>query len=113
MGITEILGRIWLFSTNKTKSFESFSKQPTQLIVDLNSSLQHIIVTKDCYFLSNTYKSNFEASFYNKEELNKERYVPFLSNKPGFCTLHKNSSYSELLFKLKIKVHILFLNLSA
>ena len=45
MGITEILRRIWLFSANKTKSFESFSKQPTQLIVKLNSSLRHIIVT--------------------------------------------------------------------
>ena len=45
MGITEILSRIWLFSVNKTKSSESFSKQPSQLIVDLNSSLRHIIVT--------------------------------------------------------------------
>ena len=45
MGITEILRRIWLFSANKIKSSESFSKQPTQLIVELNSSLQHIIVT--------------------------------------------------------------------
>ena len=46
MGITEILRRIWLFSANKIKSSESFSKQPTQLIVELNSSLQHIIVTE-------------------------------------------------------------------
>ena len=46
MGITEILRRIWLFSANKIKSSESFSKQPTQIIVDLNSSLWHIIVTK-------------------------------------------------------------------
>ena len=45
MGITEVLWRIWLFSTNKIKSSESFSKQPTQLIVELNSSLRHIIVT--------------------------------------------------------------------
>ena len=37
--------RIWLFSANKIKSSESFSKYPTQLIVELNSSLQHIIVT--------------------------------------------------------------------
>ena len=37
---------IWLFSANKIKSSESFSKQPTQLIVELNSSLCHIIVTK-------------------------------------------------------------------
>jgi hypothetical protein len=45
MGITEILGMIWLFSANKIKSSESFSKQPTQLIVELNSLLHHIIVT--------------------------------------------------------------------
>ena len=45
MGITEILGRIWLFSANKIKSSESFSKQPTQLVMELNSSLWHIIVT--------------------------------------------------------------------
>ena len=45
MGITEILKRIWLFSANKAKSCESFSKQPTQLIFELNSSLRHIIVT--------------------------------------------------------------------
>ena len=46
MGITEVLRRIWLFSANKIKSSESFSKQPTQLIVELNSSLRQIIVTK-------------------------------------------------------------------
>jgi len=45
MGITEILRRIWLFSANKIKNFESGSKQPNQLIVQLNSSLWHIIVT--------------------------------------------------------------------
>ena len=45
MGITEILRRIWLFSANKIKSTESISKLPTQLIVQLNSSLWHIIVT--------------------------------------------------------------------
>ena len=43
MGITEILWRIWLFSANQIKSSESFSKQPTQLIVELNSSLRQII----------------------------------------------------------------------
>ena len=45
MGITEILRRIWLFSANKIKSSESFSKQSTQLIVELNS-FRHIIVTQ-------------------------------------------------------------------
>ena len=38
MGITEILRRIWIFSANKIKSSESFNKQPTQVIVELNSS---------------------------------------------------------------------------
>jgi len=37
MGI--MLKTIWLFSANKIKSSESISKQPTQLIVELNSSL--------------------------------------------------------------------------
>ena len=46
MGITEILRRIWLFSANKIKSSESFSKKPTQLIVEVNSSLRCMIVTQ-------------------------------------------------------------------
>ena len=46
MGITEILRRIWLFSANKMQISEYSSKQPTQLIIKLNSSLRHIIVTK-------------------------------------------------------------------
>ena len=45
MGITESLRRIWLCTANKIKSSESFSKQPTQIIMELNSSLRHIIVT--------------------------------------------------------------------
>jgi len=35
MGKTESLRMIWLFSANETKNFESFNKQPTQLIVEL------------------------------------------------------------------------------
>ena len=45
MGITEILRRIWLFTANNIKCYEYFSKQPTQIILDLNSSLPHIILT--------------------------------------------------------------------
>ena len=49
MGTTEILRRIWLFSANKIKGSESQSesvcKQPTQLIVELNSSLWQKIDT--------------------------------------------------------------------
>ena len=33
VGIPESLRRIWLFSANKINSSESFSKQPTQLII--------------------------------------------------------------------------------
>ena len=33
MAIPEILRRIWLFSANKIKSSEPFTKQPTQLII--------------------------------------------------------------------------------
>ena len=33
MGITEIFRRIWLFSANKIKSSELFSKQTAQLIM--------------------------------------------------------------------------------
>ena len=45
MGITEILRRIRLFSANRVKkNFESVSKQPNRLIVELSSSLWHIIV---------------------------------------------------------------------
>ena len=61
MGITEILRRIWLFSANKTQSSGLFSKQLTQLIVQLNSSLRQIIdlplkqstgtILKNSYFL--------------------------------------------------------------
>ena len=43
MGMTEILRRIWLFSLIKIKSSESFNKQPTQLIIEFNSSLRQII----------------------------------------------------------------------
>jgi hypothetical protein len=45
MGITGILRGIWLFSANKIKNFESFSKEPTQLIVELNSSLRQKLDT--------------------------------------------------------------------
>jgi hypothetical protein len=45
MGITESLRRIWLFSANKIKSSKSVSKQATQLIVKLNSSLQQKLGT--------------------------------------------------------------------
>ena len=46
MGVTDILRKMWLFSANKIKSSKSFSKQPTQLILNLNWSMRHIIVTK-------------------------------------------------------------------
>ena len=45
MGITEILGRIWLFSANKIKSSESFSKQPSST----HRRTQLIIATHNCH----------------------------------------------------------------
>ena len=64
MRITEILRRIWLFSAEKIKSSESFGKQPTQLIVKLNSSLWHIIVTINWWVktsINNKIKSGINA----------------------------------------------------
>ena len=52
MEITKNFRRIWLFSANKKQISESFSKQPTRLIVELNSALQHIIVTHGMVKLS-------------------------------------------------------------
>ena len=43
LGITEILRSIWLFSSNKIKSSESVSKQPTQLIIA--TEIRHILLT--------------------------------------------------------------------
>ena len=64
MGITEILRRICLFSANKIKRSESYSKQPTQHIVELNSSLRHIIVTQEVSVTSSFFfesaNNNFE-----------------------------------------------------
>ena len=61
MGITEILRRIWLFSTNRIKSSESGSEQPTQLIVELNSSLRHIIVTIGIINLFVNYEKDYQS----------------------------------------------------
>ena len=48
-GIKEILRRVWLFSANKIKALNLLTNNQlnsrTQLIVKLNSSLQHITVT--------------------------------------------------------------------
>jgi hypothetical protein len=52
MGITEILRRIWPFSANKIKSSESVSKQPTQLIVELNSSMRQKLGAIDFFDIS-------------------------------------------------------------
>ena len=57
---TEILRRIWLFSANKIKSSESVGKQPTQLIVQLNSSLRQklgTLVLQQTFKLSPGFKS--------------------------------------------------------
>jgi len=71
MGITEILRRIWLFSANKIQSSESFSKQPTQNIVELNSSLRHIIVAH----VNLPYERNEE---YVAERDNDSKIIPII-----------------------------------
>ena len=53
--MTKILRRIWPFSANKIKSPESFCKQPTQFIVELNSSLRHMIVTNLSFSVRENY----------------------------------------------------------
>ena len=45
MGIKDILRRIWLFSANKIKIFESVSKQPTQLIKVAHNCQPRIVST--------------------------------------------------------------------
>ena len=42
MGITEFLRRIWLFSANNIKSSESFSKQPTKLIIAAHNCHKYV-----------------------------------------------------------------------
>ena len=94
MGITETLRRIWLFSANKIKISESVSRQPTQLIVEVNSSLRHIIVTKDyllIYFpfsctstgrsanfkiLGQAIRNSFRTKKYFKKKGSKLGYLP-------------------------------------
>ena len=78
--------RIWLFSAKKIKSSESGSKQPTQLIVELNSSLRHIIVTiifliftvfPTCHGYDSIFGQGFDDEKYNVE------YKPLRSNLSG------------------------------
>ena len=74
----------------KIKSSVSFSKLSTQLIVDLNSSLRHIIVTLDCVFQNML----FIISFSHSENVQK------------FC---ENLSHCERLFlKMGIKIQFFF-----
>jgi hypothetical protein len=47
MEIKEILRTIWLISANKIKSSEFVIKQPTQLIVKINSSLRQKLGIQD------------------------------------------------------------------
>jgi hypothetical protein len=71
MGITENLRRIWLFSANKIKSSESFSKQPTQLIIAAH----------------NCHNSSF-AIFLNPNWQETGRiYLPY-NFRIGFCQLN-------------------------
>merc|ERR1719400_600782 len=78
IGITEILRRIWLFSANKIKSSEAFSKQPTQFIIKLNSSLRQIIdshLPKCCVNLSSNSMVAVDFSYFKikKSRLNSSQ----------------------------------------
>ena len=42
----------WTISAKKIKSSESLCKEPIQPIVELSSSLRHIIVTRECLFFA-------------------------------------------------------------
>ena len=80
-GITEILRSIWLSFANKIKSSKYFSKQPTQLILILNSSLQHIIVTKMIRYLCIMYFSTYISivhsyKFFGKGKRKQTIYRP-------------------------------------
>jgi hypothetical protein len=69
MGITEILGMIWLFSATKIKSSESFSKQPTQLIIAAH------IVTFFCCTGQHFFYLNTLENFYLVEKTHKENFM--------------------------------------
>ena len=69
MAITEILRRIWLFSATKIKSSESFSKQPTQLIIAVP------IVTFFCCTGQHFFYLNTLENFYLVEKQNKKNFM--------------------------------------
>ena len=74
MGITEILRRIWLFSANKIKSSEYFSKQPTQLI----------IMAHNCHICLQKYPSKSSGStctYWLKKQLPKLQFNFFYMQK--------------------------------
>ena len=87
MGIIEILRWFWFFLyINKTKSSESFRKQPNQLIVELNSLLWHILnCHTNLYLCWKKFKSKFSSS-----------RIPSLED-PVLCSM---SEYICILFSL-------------
>ena len=99
MGITEILRRIWLFSANKIKSAESISKQPTQLTVQLNSSLLHIIVTMVFSILPKNERNSL--LILSKEEAQDSEFRSFLGRIEDtincFCDLLNFGCWTKLL----------------
>ena len=93
MGITETLRKIWLFDANKMKSSESGSKQPTQIIFKLNSSLRHIIVT-----LNLCSGQNYTTGFWwLRWSWNHTRRIIFRPEHTNSTCLHS----FQLWFKLK------------
>ena len=74
MGITEILRRFWLFSANEIKSSESFSKQPTQIIIAANNWLTQVFFY---HFMQKSGK--FFLWFFGRIEDNTICFQNFLS----------------------------------
>ena len=80
MGITEILRNICLFSAKKIKSSESFSKQPTQLIIvahNCHNVIELLITWFHKIPISNIYNSvrwnskNYDAYVFQTNLLSK------------------------------------------
>ena len=87
MGITEMLKRIWLFSTNKIKSSEYISKQSSQVKLELNSSLWKITVAQ------NMKKYFFQTYLFV--------FIRLVANRLEHCRIFFKLKTSLLYFSLK------------
>ena len=86
MGIIEILRRIWLFSANKIKSLESFSKQQTQLIIAAHNC--HTSLNKMIYILL-TFQFVFKT-FIKGSKSQRKLLKCLLPAEKVFCPCHSD-----------------------